>query len=128
VSFLILASLLVQGCWSRTRSSGTDLLALQALGCSGRQLARAAAWQPVPAALASLVIGLPLGIAAGRLGFSAFAQSIAVVDDPTTSMALVTARVLAVLVSAGLAALVSGQVSRRAGRGGTLRDAGARRA
>lgn len=127
VSFLLLAALVVQGSWSRTRASRAELSVLQALGGSRQQLARAAAWQPVPAALAALVVGVPLGIAAGRLGFSAFARSIAVVDDPSSPAWLVTALVLAVAGSVGVAALASASVARRVPSAATLRTATSRR-
>ena len=66
---------------------------------------RTAAWQPVPPGLAALVIGVPLGIAVGRLAFSAFARSIAVVDDPSSPPWLVVALALAVVASVGAGAL-----------------------
>jgi ABC-type lipoprotein release transport system permease subunit len=128
VPFLVLAALIVQGGWSRARTSRAELSVLQALGCSRQQLARAAAWHPVPAGVAALVLGIPLGIAAGRLGFSAFARSVAVVDDPSSPLWLVAALVLALAVSVGLAALVSGGVARRVPGAATLRDAAGRRA
>ena len=52
--------------------------------------------RPFQPGLAALVIGVPLGIAVGRLAFSAFARSIAVVDDPSSPPWLVVALVLAV--------------------------------
>ncbi|MEO6317566.1 MAG: FtsX-like permease family protein [Acidimicrobiales bacterium] len=126
VSFMLLAALLVQGTWGRARASRAELSVLQALGCSRRQLARAAAWQPVPAALASLVVGVPLGIAGGRLGFSAFARSIAVMDDPSSPAWLMAGIVLAVAASVGVAALVSASVASHVPSAATLRDAAGR--
>jgi hypothetical protein len=128
VSFLLFAILLVQGGWSRTRSSLAELSVLQALGCSRQQLGRAATWQPVPAGFAALVLGVPLGIAAGRLGFSAFARSIAVVDHPSSPAWLVVALLVTVLVAVGAAALVSASVAHQVSSAATLRDATGRRA
>jgi hypothetical protein len=128
VSFLLLAALVVQGGWSRARTSRRQLSVLQALGCSRQQLARAAAWQPVPAGVAAVGIGVPFGVAAGRLGFSAFARSVAVVDDPSSPPWLVAALLLAVLISVGIGALVAGGVARRVPGAATLRDATGRRA
>ena len=84
-SLLLLASCSCRAAGRAPASSARrPARAAGARAARGRQLARAAAWQPVPAGLAALVIGVPLGIAAGRLGFSAFARSIAVVDDPSS--------------------------------------------
>ena len=110
VALLLLVAVVAQGAWSRTRAINAELSVLQALGCSRAQLARTAAWQPVPPGLAALVIGVPLGIAVGRLAFSAFARSIAVVDDPSSPPWLVVALALAVAASVGAGALVAGQV------------------
>ena len=101
---------LAQGAWSRTRASAAELSVLQALGCSRHQLARIAAWQTVPPGLAALAIGVPLGIAVGRLAFSAFARSIAWWTHPSSPPWLVVALALAVVASVGAGALVAGQV------------------
>ena len=104
VALLLLVAVVAQGAWSRTRAIHAELSVLQALGCSRAQLARTAAWQPVPPGLAALVIGVPLGIAVGRLAFSAFARSIAVVDPPSSPPWLVVALALAVAASVGAGA------------------------
>jgi hypothetical protein len=128
VALLLLITVLAQGAWARTRASSSELSVLQALGCSRAQLARTAAWQAVPAGLGALVVGLPLGVAIGRLAFSAFARSIAVVDDPSSPPWLVLALVVAVLLAVGAGALVSGLVARHVSSAATLREADARRA
>ncbi|MET0902003.1 MAG: FtsX-like permease family protein [Acidimicrobiales bacterium] len=127
VALLLLVAVVAQGAWSRTRAINAELSVLQALGCSRAQLARTAAWQPVPPGLAALVMGVPVGIAVGRLAFSAFARSIAVVDDPSSPPWLVVALALAVAASVGVGAVVAGQVARRVASAATLRDAEARR-
>jgi ABC-type lipoprotein release transport system permease subunit len=123
VALLLLVAVLAQGAWSRTRASAAELSVLQALGSSRSQLARVAAWQTVPPGLAALAIGVPLGIAVGRLAFSAFARSIAVVDAPSSPPWLVVALALAVVASVGAGALVAGQVARHVSSAATLRDA-----
>jgi hypothetical protein len=128
VALLLLITVLAQGAWARTRASSSELSVLQALGCSRAQLARTAAWQAVPAGLGALVVGLPLGVAIGRLAFSAFARSIAVVDDPSSPPWLVLALGVAVLLAVGAGALVSGLVARHVSSAATLREADARRA
>ena len=128
VALLLLVVVLAQGTWSRTRASGGDLSVLQALGSSRSQLSRASAWQAVPPGVTALAIGVPLGIAIGRLAFSAFARSIAVVDDPTSPLWFVGALVAAVVGAIGIAAIVAGRTARRVSSAATLRDATVHRA
>jgi FtsX-like permease family len=82
-----------------------DLALLKTLGFTRGQLAAAVAWQSTVVAVVGLVIGVPLGIAAGRWLWLAFARELSAVPDPvvpTLSIALatVTALVLANLVAA----------------------------
>ena len=128
VTLLLLVSVLAQGAWSRTRAIAAELSVLQALGCSRSQLARTAAWQSAPPGLGALLVGLPLGVAVGRLAFSGFARSIAVVDDPSSPPWLIVALALAVVASTAASALVAGQVARHVSSAATLRDADGRRA
>lgn len=128
VALLLLVIVLAQGAWSRTRASSGELSVLQALGSARSQLARAAAWQAVPPGVAAFLLGVPLGIAIGRLAFSAFARSIAVVDDPTSPLWLVGALVGAVLAAAAIGALAGARAARRTSSASTLRDAAAHRA
>jgi hypothetical protein len=128
VALLLLVIVVAQGAWSRTRDSAGELSVLQALGCTRGQLVRATAWQAVPAGLLALLLGLPLGVAIGRLAFGAFARSIAVVDEPSSPpwLALCLAAAVATAVAAG--ALASSQVVRHLSSAATLRDADAHRA
>jgi FtsX-like permease family len=82
-----------------------DLALLKTLGFTRGQLAAAVAWQSTVVAVVGLVIGVPLGVAAGRWLWLAFARELSAVPDPvvpTVSIALaaVTALVLANLVAA----------------------------
>ena len=52
-----------------------DFALLKTLGFTRRQLAGAVAWQSTVIAAAGLVIGVPLGIAAGRWLWLAFARA-----------------------------------------------------
>jgi hypothetical protein len=67
-------------------------------------------------------------VAVGRLAFSGFARSIAVVDDPSSPPWLIVALALAVVASTAASALVAGQVARHVSSAATLRDADGRRA
>jgi hypothetical protein len=81
-----------------------ELALLKTLGYTRRQLASAVGWQASATALVGVVIGVPVGIAAGRVLWDLFARSIDAVPRPTvpaTSVLLIAvgALVLAVAVS-----------------------------
>ena len=79
-----------------------ELAVLQALGFTRRQLRAIVAWQTVTLLVVAVVVGLPLGIVAGRAAWGAFASSLGVV--PVTVIPLIELVVgLIVLVVAGAA-------------------------
>jgi ABC-type lipoprotein release transport system permease subunit len=82
-----------------------QLAVLKTLGFDRRQLLLTVAWQATTFATIGLIVGLPLGIAAGRWAWYLFAQQIEVVPEPVTPIPLVllvvpAAVVLAILVAA----------------------------
>jgi ABC-type antimicrobial peptide transport system permease subunit len=90
-----------------------DLALLKTLGFTRRQLAAAIAWQSTVVALVGLVIGVPLGIAAGRWLWILFARQLSAVADPVIPAASVALAALAALILANLVAALPG---RRAAR------------
>ncbi len=109
VGFVILLAVLAHALWTRSRTNRHDLAVLRVIGCTRRQLDTVTAWQVTPLALGALLVGIPIGVAFGRLAFRQFAQSLAVVDDASTSAAMWVALVVAVLAGRG---------DRRSRRGG----------
>jgi hypothetical protein len=81
-----------------------DLALLKTLGFTARQLAFTIAWQASAIAVIAVIIGVPIGIIAGRQLWTQFARDINAVPQPTvpTSLLFVTvgALVLANLVAA----------------------------
>ena len=71
---------------------------LKVLGFVRRQAAVAMSWQTTTVAIVGLVVGLPLGIAAGRLGWELFAGYIGFVAVP-------------IVVAGGLVALAAGTIA-----------------
>ena len=71
---------------------------LKVLGFVRRQTAFAMSWQTTTVAVVGLVVGLPLGIAAGRLGWDLFAGYVGFVAVP-------------VVVAWGLIALAAGTIA-----------------
>lgn len=91
---------------------GRDLAVLKTLGFRPRQVRRAVAWQSTTVAVLALVIGLPIGVAAGRLLWDAFASQLGTVPVavvPAVPILLIApaAVLLANAVAGGPAVLAS---------------------
>jgi len=90
-----------------------DLALLKTLGFTRRQLAATVAWQATVVAAAGLVVGLPLGIAAGRWLWLGFARELAAVPDPVVPAASLALAAVATLVLANLVAALPGRSAAR---------------
>ncbi|HTZ09898.1 MAG TPA: FtsX-like permease family protein [Acidimicrobiales bacterium] len=88
-----------------------DLALLKTLGFTGPQLASALAWQASVTAVVGVIVGVPLGIVAGRQLWILFARDIAAVPQPAVPLSLVLvalgAVILANLVAAAPARLAA---------------------
>jgi len=85
-----------------------DFALLKTIGFTRSQLAAAVAWQATVTAAIGLVIGIPLGIAAGRWLWLAFASELAAVPDPVIPAVSITLAAVAALILANLVAAVPG--------------------
>ena len=90
-----------------------DFALLKTLGFTRRQLSGAVAWQSSVIVVIGLVIGLPLGVAAGRWLWLLFARELSAVPDPTVPAGSIALAAVAALVLANVVAAVPG---RRAAR------------
>ena len=77
-----------------------DLALLKTLGFVGRQVRATVAWFAVAIVAPALLLGLPLGIVAGRWGWQLFARYLAVVPEPIAPAA--GALIIAVAVVANI--------------------------
>jgi hypothetical protein len=68
---------------SSVRQRRRDLALLKTMGFVRRQLAAAVAWQATVAAVVGIVVGVPLGVIAGRWLWNLFAEQIYAVPYPT---------------------------------------------
>ena len=105
-----------------------DLALLKTLGFTRGQLAAAVAWQSTVVAVVGLVVGVPLGIAAGRWLWLAFARELSAVPDPVVPAASIALAAVAALVLANLVAAVPGRQAARTpaaltAAGGVMADA-----
>ena len=90
-----------------------DLAVLRALGFRPSQVAGCVAWQSVTVALVALLVGVPLGIAAGRWSWRWVADATPLLFVPPLATAIV---VLSVPVALVLATVMAALPARRAAR------------
>lgn len=90
-----------------------DLALFKTLGFTRRQLAATVAWQASIVVTVGIVVGVPLGIVAGRLLWGEFARALHVVPEPTVPALTIALISVSALVLANLVAAIPG---RRAAR------------
>jgi FtsX-like permease family len=90
-----------------------DLALLKTLGFTRRQLAAAIGWQAFATAALGLVIGMPLGIAAGRWLWLAFAHQLSAVPEPVVPVGTLAIAALAAVALANLVAALPGRTAAR---------------
>jgi ABC-type antimicrobial peptide transport system permease subunit len=86
---------------------------LKVLGFVRSQVRATVAWQSSTLALMAGLIGLPLGIAAGRTAWDVFADRLGVPPQPVTPVLAVGVLVPLLLVLANVVAAVPGRVAAR---------------
>ncbi len=86
---------------------------LKALGFVRRQVAAAVCWQATVVALTGIVVGAPIGIAAGRVLWRVFATNFGVVPVAVVEPVLIVALVAGVLAVANLLAAVPALLAAR---------------
>jgi hypothetical protein len=90
-----------------------DLAVLKTVGFTPRQLVAALSWQASVAAATGIVVGIPLGIAAGRWLWELFARQINAVPQPSVPALAVVLVAVGTLVLANLAATMPGLIAAR---------------
>ena len=95
-----LAHVLLTGVRRRRR----DLAVLKTLGFGRSQVLRVVAWEATAFAAVALIIGLPLGVVAGRLAWAVFANAAGVSTQPAIPVPLI---LLAIPVALALANLIA---------------------
>ena len=112
-----LAHLLAVSVWRRRRDSGL----LKALGFVRRQVAAVVFWQAATVAVAGIVVGVPLGLVAGRVVWRVFALDAGVVAVPVLPGWLIVTLATGVLVAALAIAIVPAAAAARSRAGQVLR-------
>ncbi len=99
--------------FASVRRRRRSMAMLRTLGFTGRQLRASVAWQSSVAVVIGLVVGVPLGIVAGRLLWDLFATNIYVVPSPTVPALAIVAIALGALVLGNLVAAIPGRIAAR---------------
>ncbi len=95
------------------RQRRRDLALLKTIGFVRGQLAAAVAWQASVVALIGIIIGIPLGIVAGRWLWNLFARQIHAVPYPTVSLASMALVAAGTIVLANVVAAVPARAASR---------------
>ena len=90
-----------------------DLAVLKTIGFSSRQVSAVVAWQASTLMIVALLIGLPLGVLAGRWTWTAFAHSIGVPAYPVVPALVLAATFFGALIVANVIAAGPGWIAAR---------------
>ena len=99
----------------------TEMGLLKTLGFVHRQVGSAVCWQATTVALVGIVVGVPLGIAAGNVAWRAFAVNLGVVPVPVVVVWVIAALAGGVLVLANALAVAPALAAARSHPGQLLR-------
>ncbi len=94
---------------------------LKSLGFVRRQIALSVSWQTTTVAAFGIMLGVPLGIAAGRLVWNAFASNLGVGTSPVVTASTIAVVALGALVVANLLAVVPAYAAARSRPASLLR-------
>jgi hypothetical protein len=113
VALLAIATLVHLGAaTARRRASALGVLA--AIGCARRDLRAALRWQAVLTASAAILIGMPLGVAAGRAAWRLAAEGLGTPEGPTVPLgSLVLVAAVALLTAAAIGTGFGARAARR---------------
>jgi ABC-type lipoprotein release transport system permease subunit len=110
---LLAAATLAHTLVTSVRRRGRDLAILKTIGFARRQVSATVAWQATTLAVVAVVIGIPLGVVAGRWGWNVFADRLGVVPAPVIPIVAVVLIIPATLAVANLVAAIPGRLAAR---------------
>jgi predicted lysophospholipase L1 biosynthesis ABC-type transport system permease subunit len=122
-AFLVLIALatLFHTLVTSIRRRRRELAILKALGFERKQISRMVAWQATTIVALGALIGVPLGIAAGRWGWMIFAEDLGVVPDSMVPLVPMLILVPAALILANLIAAPPAAIAARTPPAAVLR-------
>jgi ABC-type antimicrobial peptide transport system permease subunit len=98
---------------SSVRRRRHDVAILRTIGFVRRQVSAAVAWQATTVVLVGLLVGVPLGLAAGRWSWSLVADQLGVAFRPVVPVGVIALGVVGSLVLANAVAALPGLVAAR---------------
>jgi len=98
---------------SSTRRRRSDLAVLKTIGFTRGQVSATVAWQATTLIGLAIVIGVPLGLAAGRWSWTSFANQLGVPPSPRIPAVVVGGVVLLCLVLANVVAAIPARAAAR---------------
>jgi ABC-type lipoprotein release transport system permease subunit len=102
---LLAVGTIAQTLVTSVRRRRRDLAILKAVGFVGRQVRASVAWQATAIAGAGLIVGLPLGVAAGRWAWILLAQGFSIEPVSVISPGLLLAVPVVLLLANAVAAI-----------------------
>jgi predicted lysophospholipase L1 biosynthesis ABC-type transport system permease subunit len=112
---LVAVATLVHALVTTVRRRNRELAVLRAIGLTRRQVLATVAWLAGVLVVVPVVVAVPIGVAAGRIGWNQFAHDLQVVARPIVPLlALVVAALGAVLLAEAVALLTGRWSARRA--------------
>jgi ABC-type lipoprotein release transport system permease subunit len=97
-----------------------DIGLLKALGFLNRQVGAAVCWQATTVALVGIMVGVPLGVATGRLAWRVFATNLGAVPFSSVPVWLIAALAVGVLSLANVLAVLPALAAARSEAPGVL--------
>ena len=110
---LLAAATLMHTLLTVVRRRGRDLAVLKTLGFVRAQIRAAVAWQVTTLLVIALIVGIPVGFAAGRWSWDAFAGSIGFVPEPIVKWVPVIVMIPAAVVFGNLIATFPARAAAR---------------
>jgi ABC-type lipoprotein release transport system permease subunit len=107
------AAALAHALVTSVRRRRRELAILKTLGFVRRQVLATVAWQATAIAAVAVLVGLPLGVAAGRFAWNLFAAQLGVVPDVVVPVVPILLVVPATMVLANVVAAIPGRMAAR---------------
>jgi hypothetical protein len=112
VLMLLACGIIAHTLLTSVRRRRRDLAVLKTVGFVTRQVRATVAWQATALACAGLIVGVPLGLLAGRWAWVLFASQVAIVPAPVISPLTLLAIPVVLLVANAIAAIPARSAAR----------------
>jgi hypothetical protein len=105
---LLLVATITHVLVSTMRRRAADLAVLRALGSSSRNLVATLRWQALVLTGSAILIGIPLGLIASRIAWTAFSSKLGIAPGTVTPLLIPTLAAIGLLALAWLLATIAG--------------------